>query len=207
MKSGIVLVCLTAILLISASVFIVAKNQGFSLLYSLKTGQNLCKGAGTGFNEPNEYTCTSKNIGLIGYYMVSKDGFRMSPTNNAQANLYATKLQPYTEYQIKLDTNYTEPEISGTQIDALANSCQFPNQGAVWYCGYWPYPQQLGSKGFVVLGKATTDQYGNLKFYFPNTLVLPKGIYRNINVVVTQNSAPWVNAALSLDPINFIVTK
>ncbi|MFH0979001.1 MAG: hypothetical protein V1837_06915 [Candidatus Woesearchaeota archaeon] len=187
--------------LLLAGTFVVGKNQGFSALYSLKTGQNLCKGAGTGIGMPNENVCTNMGIGLISYYMVSEDGFRMGETSNAKANLYASKLKPLTEYQIKLDTNY-----SVFEVDALANSCQFPNGGAVWQCGYWPYPKLGGSKGFVVLGTVTTDKWGNLKFYRSQTLALPPGFYRNISVIVTQNSAPWTNAALSFDQINFIVT-
>lgn len=193
-------------LMLLATIVIAGQYSGpFKELFGTRTQAEICMGADTDgiADANNNYQCLTelpkkakdRVEGSINYMLIQPDGFMTANGATGRA-LKITGLNPAKFYQIKLDSADT------FEKGAFSAACPLPNQGAAWQCGTW----NDGTRdiGFVVLETLKPNSNGVLIYNMQGPLALQQGIYDNVNLVITENEAPWKNVALS--DLDFIIT-
>lgn len=201
-------IALGAALMLLATMVVAGQFSGpFKELFGMRAQATLCMGADADgvATAGDNYLCVAKEdlpkkakdqvTGSINYLLIQPEGFMTANGATGRA-LKITGLDPNKFYQIKLDST------DAFEKGAFSTACQLPNQGAAWQCGVWNDGVQ--EIGFVVLETLKPDFRGVLQYNMPGPLALPQGIYDGVNLVVTENEAPWKNVALG--DLDFIVT-
>lgn len=196
-----------ALAVVSAVVLAGQYSGPFKELFGIRAHAELCMGADDDgvADASDNYLCVADEdlpqkakdrvAGSIKYLLVAPDGFVTANGATARA-LKITGLDPAKFYQVKLDS------FDSFEKDAFSVACPFPEQGSAWQCGIWN--DGVSDIGFVVIATVKPDSRGVLTYNMQQPLVLPQGVYDDVNLVVTENDAPWRNVALGR--LAFVVT-
>ncbi|MFH1510530.1 MAG: hypothetical protein ABIF10_02470 [Candidatus Woesearchaeota archaeon] len=107
------------------------------------------------------------------------------------------QLNPAHTYQFALEGTAGKDGNSN-----LAVACPSPNTGAVWECGYWPFPQVPSSLGFYNFEMSVApDSTGQMHETYVTDL--PIGHYADIKFLVKDNDNGWYNELTWIDLMEF----